>query len=181
MARYLDRWTALAALMAATAVACGNDAEPAAAPAPTSIVTANVPDKVPDALSGVTGGPVPSTTATTTAPVADTRGTSTTAAPAATATTAPADRRSSIVTLAGTWSPESQLGAAALADQRARIEAVQDEVVRALAGHGTLTQRLTETAQLVVSADPTGLTVLTSHPRVKSVQPNLANAPSTSS
>ena len=265
MARYLDRWMALAAVMVA-AVACGNDAGPSAAPAPTSVVSmasvrqvivdlavpwrpegglsaaelaaqrsriesaqdqlvasgdghisltrrltetaqvvlsvddegrrrvqasalaAKVDENVPDAPSGVTGGPAPSTTAVTvaspasTAPIASTRGTGTTApTAAATTTTAAAGRRSSIVSLAGTWSPESQLSAAARADQRARVEAAQDEVVRALAGHGVLTQRLTETAQMVVSVDPTGLTILSSHPRVKSVQANTADAPSTSS
>jgi hypothetical protein len=79
-----------------------------------------------------------------------------------------------IVELAGQWAPEADLAPAALAEQRARIEAAQDEVVAALGDQGRLDRRLTPTAQMVVSVDDQGLLRLSRHPLVERFEPDEA-------
>ncbi len=203
MVKRLGVWTAIAGLLAGSALGCGAGGD-GATPG-----TARPQDQTPegraDATTGTAapaGGTAPSAPSSTTAPVGTTvpPSVSTPAAPAApastaagpVATTAPAPpatspttalapRRGAVVTLAVDWRPESQLAPPALADQRRRIEAAQDEVVQALAGHGALSARLTETAQLAVSADDVGLATISALPSVRSVQPNQISAPATSS
>lgn len=180
----------LVVLVALAAVACGDDESPgpiaAGQPEPTAAqdrapltTDAAVATTTPEnAVATTAVATVGSTTAsgravTTTAPAV--RATSPpTAVPAASA------RRVAVVTLAGDWAPESQLSPSERAAQRARIERAQDELVTALAGHGTLLTRLTETAQLSVSADQSGLDLLAAHRLVRSVQVTTPDRPNSS-
>jgi hypothetical protein len=80
-----------------------------------------------------------------------------------------ADRRVVIVGLRVERRPESELTAAEVQAQRARIEAAIDDVLKALGAHGQVSRRLTETGQLAVSVDSEGEKILSTHPLVGSV------------
>ncbi len=77
--------------------------------------------------------------------------------------------------------PEHELSREELARQRARIEAAQDQVLRDLGDHGTLSRRLTETAQMAVSVDAEGRRILAGHPLVARVHENRPEAPDSTS
>ena len=114
----------------------------------------SVGDDSPDPATGGTPTTVPAAGTATTRGTTDP--TTTPAQPDSTSATTPGERRSLIVNLNVEWTPESQLSAEAVARQRARIEVAQDQVVLDLGGHGQLSRRLTETAQMAVSVDERG-------------------------
>jgi len=88
-----------------------------------------------------------------------------------------AERSDVIVDLAVAWEPESGLSPEAASAQQARIERTQDAVVRALGTHGTLLQRLTATAQMVVSVDAQGRSQLAGDSRVAAIHDDTAQPP----
>ncbi len=91
---------------------------------------------------------------------------------------APTGQRSEvIVDLAVRWEPESGLSQAAAAAQAVRIEAVQDELLRALGSHGTLVRRLTSTAQLALSVDAEGRALLSRSSQVAALHDDVARPP----
>lgn len=98
-------------------------------------------------------------------------------APVTVAPAPPGEREQVVADLAVDWRPESQLTEDERRQQRARIEAVQDEVVRDLGVHGSLTRRLTETAQVALAVDVEGRRILERHPKVRSVSDNRASPP----
>lgn len=170
----------LVVLVALAAAACGDDGSPG-----------TVAAGQPEPTAAQDQGPVPTQNAVPTTAAAPAGPTTTaiavpTTAPTVRATSPPATtpaitpRRVAVVTLAGDWVPESQLSLPERTAQRARIEKAQDELVTALAGHGTLLTRLTETAQLSVSADQSGLDLLTGHHLVRSVQVSAPDRPNAS-
>lgn len=85
-----------------------------------------------------------------------------------------------IVDLDVQWRHESELSDAERREQRARIEAAQDEVVDDLGVHGELRRRLTETAQMSLGVDPEGREILERHELVKRVSDDTADAPADS-
>ena len=85
-----------------------------------------------------------------------------------------------IVDLDVEWRRESELSEAERRDQRARIEAAQDEVVGDLGRHGELRRRLTETAQMSLGVDDEGRRILERHELVKRVSDDTADAPADS-
>lgn len=86
-----------------------------------------------------------------------------------------AERRQPVVVgLAVGWAPESGLTVEERGAQRQRIEAAQDEVLRSLGGHGSLSGRLTATAQMALSVDAEGRQILVRHPLVAAVDDDTA-------
>lgn len=82
----------------------------------------------------------------------------------------PEDLEGVVVDLAVDWRPEHELSESERREQRARIEAAQDEVVADLGAHGELRRRLTESAQMSVGVDGRGREILAGHRLVARVQ-----------
>jgi len=61
------------------------------------------------------------------------------------------------------------VGLAVPTQPESAVEAAQDEVMAALGDHGTLSRRLTPTAQMSVAVDPAGRQILDGHPLVARV------------
>jgi hypothetical protein len=74
-----------------------------------------------------------------------------------------------VVDFAVGWRPEHELSDEEVSAQRARVQAAQDEVLRALGGHGRLVRALHETAQASLAVDAEGREILRGHPRVAAV------------
>jgi len=118
---------------------------------------------------------LPPTSAATAAPSSTPRGST---APPGQGNPAPIGQRFEvIVDLTGQWEPDRGLAPAAAAARAARIEAVQDDLIRALGSHGTLVRRLTATAQLALSVDAEGRSLLSRSPQVAAVRDDVARRP----
>lgn len=118
------------------------------------------PQSRPSAAIATDTSAVPRTT-TAAAPAAPTTSTTSPRVPPPAASSA---REPVIVDLAVPAQPQSG------------VEAAQDEVIGALGDHGTLTRRLTATAQMSVSVDAEGRRILNGHPLVARVHGDTADS-----
>ncbi len=87
------------------------------------------------------------------------------------------EREAVIVDLAVEWRPEHELSDEEVWEQRARIEAAQDEVLSDLGAHGRLSRRLTETAQMALTVDAEGRGILAEHRLVATVHEDRPGGP----